>query len=62
MGGGQPIVIQSMTNTPVNDVETTLAQIKALTKAGCRVVRIAVPNRNRYLPSPAFGDKPIFRW
>jgi len=44
MGNGQPVVIQSMTNTPFNDVEATLEQIDALTKSGCSVVRIAVPN------------------
>ena len=44
MGGGMPVVIQSMTNTPFNDVEATLAQIESLTKAGCQVVRIAVPS------------------
>jgi len=44
MGGGKSVVIQSMTNTPFNDVEATLAQIESLTKAGCQVVRIAVPS------------------
>jgi (E)-4-hydroxy-3-methylbut-2-enyl-diphosphate synthase len=44
MGNGHPVVIQSMTNTPFNDVEATLEQIDSLTKSGCSVVRIAVPN------------------
>ncbi len=43
IGGGQPIAIQSMTNTKTEDVEATVAQIQALTKAGCDIVRVAVP-------------------
>ena len=45
IGGATPVVIQSMTNTPFDRVEPALAQIEALAKAGCRVVRIAVPSR-----------------
>ena len=45
IGGATPVVIQSMTNTPFDRVEPALAQIEALAKAGCRVVRIAVPNK-----------------
>lgn len=44
IGGGNPIVIQSMTNTDTNDVEATLQQIAGLAKAGCEVVRVAVLN------------------
>ena len=44
IGGGNPIAIQSMTNTPTEDVEKTVAQILALEKAGCDIVRVAVPN------------------
>ena len=36
IGGGAPVSIQSMTNTPTHDVEATLAQIQALTAAGHR--------------------------
>ena len=43
IGGGNPILIQSMTNTKTEDVEATVAQIKELTKAGCEIVRCAVP-------------------
>ena len=43
IGGGNPIVIQSMTNTPTEDVKATVAQIKQLTKAGCEIIRCAVP-------------------
>jgi (E)-4-hydroxy-3-methylbut-2-enyl-diphosphate synthase len=44
IGGGAPVVIQSMTNTDTCDVEATLRQIERLTGAGCRIVRIAVPD------------------
>lgn len=44
VGGGAPISIQSMTNTPTHDVEATLSQIRALAAAGCDIVRVAVPD------------------
>ena len=44
IGGGAPVSIQSMTNTPTHDVEATLAQIRALAAAGCEIVRVAVPD------------------
>lgn len=43
VGGGHPILIQSMTNTKTEDVEATVAQIRQLTKAGCDIIRCAVP-------------------
>ena len=43
IGGGAPVVIQSMTLTPTRDVEATTAQIAALASAGCELVRCAVP-------------------
>ena len=43
IGGNNPILIQSMTNTKTEDVEATVAQIKKLTKAGCDIIRCAVP-------------------
>ncbi len=43
IGGGNPILIQSMTNTRTEDVEATVAQIERLTKAGCEIVRCTVP-------------------
>lgn len=43
IGGGNPIAIQSMTNTKTEDVEATVAQIEELTKAGCEIIRCAVP-------------------
>lgn len=44
IGGDSPIVIQSMTNTKTSDAKETIAQIKALEKAGCELVRVSVPN------------------
>ena len=43
IGGGNPILIQSMTNTKTEDVEQTVAQILALEQAGCDIIRCAVP-------------------
>ena len=45
LGGGAPILIQSMCNTPTQDVSATVAQIRALEEAGCQIVRLAVPDR-----------------
>lgn len=44
IGGGNPILIQSMTNTKTENTAATIAQIKELTDAGCDIVRCAVPN------------------
>lgn len=43
IGGGSPILIQSMTNTKTEDVESTVAQILALEQAGCEIIRCTVP-------------------
>jgi len=43
IGGGNPIAIQSMTNTKTEDVQATVAQILALEAAGCEIIRCAVP-------------------
>ena len=43
IGGGNPIAIQSMTNTKTEDIDATVKQILALEKAGCDIVRCAVP-------------------
>ena len=43
IGGGNPVAIQSMTNTKTEDVEATVAQILALEAAGCDIIRCAVP-------------------
>ena len=44
IGGGAPVVIQSMLNTKTTDVEGSLNQIRALKTAGCQIARLAVPN------------------
>ena len=44
IGGGAPVTIQSMTNTPTQDAEATVAQIRELAAAGCEIVRVAVPD------------------
>ena len=43
IGGGNPILIQSMTNTKTEDVRATAQQIRKLTAAGCEIFRCAVP-------------------
>ncbi len=45
IGGGNPIVIQSMTNTKTEDVRASVAQILKLEAAGCQIVRCTVPNQ-----------------
>ena len=44
IGGGNPILIQSMTNTRTDDVKATTEQIRRLTEAGCEIIRCAVPD------------------
>jgi (E)-4-hydroxy-3-methylbut-2-enyl-diphosphate synthase len=65
IGGGAPVVVQSMTLTKTHDVEATTAQIAALTSAGCEVVRCAVPKTEdaealqkivRLSPIPVIAD------
>jgi (E)-4-hydroxy-3-methylbut-2-enyl-diphosphate synthase len=65
VGGGAPVVIQSMTLTPTRDVEATTAQIAALASAGCELVRCAVPKTEdaealrrivRFSPIPVIAD------
>ena len=45
IGGGAPVVIQSMLNTKTTDVEGSLKQIRQLAAAGCQIARLAVPNK-----------------
>jgi (E)-4-hydroxy-3-methylbut-2-enyl-diphosphate synthase len=45
VGGGAPVSIQSMTKTDTRDVRATAAQIRRLERAGCEIVRLAVPDR-----------------
>ncbi len=52
LGGGAPVVVQSMTNTDPRDAAATLAQVKALAAAGCELVRLTVPDAEA---AAAFG-------
>ena len=45
VGGGAPVSIQSMCNTKTDDVAATVEQIKALTAAGCEIIRVAIPDQ-----------------
>jgi (E)-4-hydroxy-3-methylbut-2-enyl-diphosphate synthase len=65
IGGGAPVVVQSMTLTKTHDVEATMAQIGALSSAGCEIVRVAVPKSEdadalpllvRLSPIPVIAD------
>jgi (E)-4-hydroxy-3-methylbut-2-enyl-diphosphate synthase len=65
IGGGAPVVVQSMTLTKTHDVEATTAQIAALASAGCELVRVAVPKNEdaaalpkivRLSPLPVIAD------
>jgi len=65
IGGGAPIVVQSMTNTDTRDVEATLSQIERLFERGCEIVRCAVPDEEaanslkeikRRSPIPVIAD------
>lgn len=53
IGGGAPVVIQSMLNTKTTDVAGSLAQIEQLHAAGCQIARLAVPNMEA---AAAFGE------
>ena len=53
IGGGAPVVIQSMLNTKTTDVEACLEQMKKLQIAGCQIARLAVPNMEA---AKAFGE------
>ncbi|MBT4483326.1 MAG: flavodoxin-dependent (E)-4-hydroxy-3-methylbut-2-enyl-diphosphate synthase, partial [Candidatus Latescibacteria bacterium] len=46
IGGGNPVTVQSMTNTDTRNVTETVEQIRQLASAGCDMVRIAVPDRD----------------
>jgi (E)-4-hydroxy-3-methylbut-2-enyl-diphosphate synthase len=45
VGGGAPVVVQSMTKTDTRDIRATAAQVRRLERAGCEIVRLAVPDR-----------------
>src|SRR5213082_3589440 len=65
IGGGAPVVVQSMTLTKTHDIEATTAQIAELASAGCEIVRVAVPKTEdaealsrivRFSPIPVIAD------
>ena len=65
VGGGAPVTIQSMCNTPTADIEATLTQINRLAAAGCDIIRLAVPDMaaaeafqviTQASPLPVIGD------
>lgn len=49
IGGGNPVLIQSMTNTKTEDIDATVKQINALAAAGCDIIRSAVPTKEAAL-------------
>jgi (E)-4-hydroxy-3-methylbut-2-enyl-diphosphate synthase len=57
IGGGAPVVLQSMTNTDTSDVNATLAQIAMLQEAGCELVRVAVPDEKAVKALPALVEQ-----
>lgn len=57
IGGGAPVLIQSMTNTDTADVPATLAQIRELALAGCELVRVAVPNEEAVAALPSLVEQ-----
>src|SRR5258706_6858814 len=65
IGGGAPVVVQSMTTTKTHDVPATTAEIADLASAGCEIVRVAVPKTEdaealskivRFSPVPIIAD------
>jgi (E)-4-hydroxy-3-methylbut-2-enyl-diphosphate synthase len=57
VGGGQPIVVQSMTNTDTADVDRTVDQVKALAAAGSELVRVTVNNESAALAVPEIVER-----
>jgi len=66
VGGGAPVVVQSMTKTDTRDVMSTINQVKELEEYGCEIIRVAVPDAEaaRALPAIKKGisipSSPIF--
>lgn len=57
IGGGAPVSIQSMCNTPTENADATVAQILRLEQAGCDIVRVAVPTREAAMAIPAIKSR-----
>lgn len=56
IGGGAPVMVQSMTNTDTRDAAATVAQIRRLAAAGCEAVRVAVPDEAAVRALPAIRE------
>ncbi len=56
LGGTSPIVVQSMNNTDTRDVEATLRQIQSLAAAGCKLTRVAIPDKEAALALKALTE------
>ena len=61
IGGGNPVAIQSMTNTKTENVEETVKQILALEKAGCQIIRCTVPTMKAAEAFTEIRKKSIFQ-
>ncbi len=57
IGGGNPVTVQSMLNTPSYDIEASVAQAIALEKAGCEIIRAAIPDMEAVKLIPALKEK-----
>src|SRR5436189_4154030 len=53
VGGDAPVAVQSMCSSDTRDIDATMAQVTALEKAGCEILRIAVPTKES---AEAFGE------
>lgn len=70
IGGGNPVIVQSMTNRKTEDVESTVEQIKQLEEVGCEVIRVAIPGKDAIEALPLIKERisiPLiadihFRW
>ena len=57
VGGGAPVVVQSMTNTDTADVAATVAQVAALARAGSEIVRVTVNNAEAAAAVPVIREQ-----
>ena len=56
IGGNSPIAVQSMLNIPAHDIEGSVKQAKALEKAGCQIIRAAIPDMDAVKLIPALKE------
>ena len=61
IGGGAPVTVQSMLNVPSTDIEGSVRQAVALEKAGCQILRAAIPDMDAVRLIPAIKEKIPFR-